>query len=170
MLINGKAFDGLTRHFNTHRMLQWIAGGAYWFPEFKPERSDSVRIVFDILVRLFQSGLCCNLNGSFPTFVAGLQKSFRLLVLNVAIEDIQIIRFLLQREEDTIVHFNYRPFEFHFQHAPRDDICRYKVIDGDNSFRLLVLGIDTPNSCCTLANVDFVHFLSSIISDFDGTR
>jgi hypothetical protein len=52
MRIHGKAFDDLTRRYDTHISLQRTAGGAYCFPQFIPTLTDSTRTLLDLLVLL----------------------------------------------------------------------------------------------------------------------
>jgi hypothetical protein len=99
MRIHGKAFEGLTCHYDTHIALQRIAGGFYWFPKFTPKLTDCTQTLLDLLVRLYHMGLCSNISGSFPAFLARLQNTFVLIVLYVAIENLPIISVLLQKEE-----------------------------------------------------------------------
>jgi hypothetical protein len=127
MLINGKQFDGQTRHFNTHVVLQGIAGNNYWFPEFRQSRYISLHMLFDLSV-VYNSRVCFNVTGSFRTFLAGLQEAFDYVMLYVAIEDIPVIRLLLQRNEEPIEHFSLG--EFHLQNMAHADICEYAVFHG----------------------------------------
>jgi hypothetical protein len=73
MLINEKQIDVQTRHFNTHLMLQGIAGNSYWFPEFRPSRYISLHMLFDLFVILYNSRVCFNVTGSFPTFLVAIR-------------------------------------------------------------------------------------------------
>jgi hypothetical protein len=76
---------------------------------------------------LFKMCVCSDITASIPTFVAGLQKSFRLIVLYLAIEDIEIIRILLQKQ-DPIDNFSFGTFQLHLDHEPDDFICKYTVL------------------------------------------
>jgi hypothetical protein len=134
---------------------------AYWFPEFRPSRHLSPQILFDLL-DLFNMQVCCNLTGSFPTFLEQLQESYRLIILYMEIEDIPIIRLLLQHEEDPIEHFSFGAFEFHLEHTSHDDVCRYRAFQGDYSFPLLVSGVDTLKSCGPFGKVEFVNLWDNV--------
>jgi hypothetical protein len=124
MRIPGKAFDGLTLQYNTHNALKGISGGAYLFSQFTPTLSDATRILLDLLVLLYHMDVCCNMSGLFPAFLAGLQHSFGLIVLYVAIENLRIIRVLLQKEQADPYDYKLRPFEIHLENSPDEDICK----------------------------------------------
>jgi hypothetical protein len=99
MRIHGKAFDSLIRHYDSHIALQRIVGGVYLFPRFTPTLTNYTRTLLDLPVLLYHMGVCCNVSGLFAAYVAGLQITFVLIVLYVAIENPCIISVLLQKEE-----------------------------------------------------------------------
>jgi hypothetical protein len=114
--------------------------------------------------------VCCNISGSFPAYLAVLQNSCGLAILYIAIENILIIRVLLQKEEVDPYDFTFETFRFHFLNSSVDDICKYEVTRGNYSFQLLVLGIDTSKLCDTNANVDFFHFLWQNVNQYGYRR
>jgi hypothetical protein len=169
MRIHGKAFDGLTRPYDTHIALQRIAGGAYWFTQFTPTLTDCTRTLLDLLVLLYHMDLCCNISRSFAAYLAGLQNTYCLIVLYVAIENLRIIN-LLQKEEADPYDFTFGPFHFRLVNSSDTDTCTYEVTRGTFTFQVMVLGIDTSGFCDIMANVDFVHFLWENVNQYGYRR
>jgi hypothetical protein len=170
MRIQGMTFEGLTRRYDTHLALQSIAGGAYWFPQFTPTLTDSTRTLLDLLVLLYYMDVCCNITGSFAAYLAGLQSTCGLIVLYVTIENLRVIRVLLQKERPDPYDFTFGPFHFLFENSPESDVCTYEVTRGSFTFQVMVMGVDTSKVCDTRANVDFVHFLWENVNQYSYRR
>jgi hypothetical protein len=170
MRIQGKAFDGLTRRYDTHLALQRIAGGAYWFRQFTPTLTESTQALLELLVLLYRMDVCCNITGSFAAYLAGLQTNFGVIVLYVVIENVRLIRVLLQKERAHPYDFTFGPFHFRFENSPETDVCKYEVTRGSFTFQVVVTGVDTSEVCDVRANVDFVNFLWENIDQYGYRR
>jgi hypothetical protein len=127
-------------------------------------------MLLDFFVILYNSRVCFNVTESFPTFLAGLQRTFDYVTLYVAIEDIPVLRLLLQMNEDPIENFSLGPFDFHLESMPHADICEYAVFHGSNCFQLILVEVNSLNSCGPFGNVDFVNFLWENINYFGFRR
>jgi hypothetical protein len=106
--------------------------------------------------------------GSFPTYLAGVQTSFRRVAFFVALKSTTLINLVFQRARAPVENFQVGEFKFTLIDNLVDlDVCRYIVRLGEQNYWISFVGIDCDVECGTLPNVDFVHFMwQNISGDF----
>jgi hypothetical protein len=160
MLINNRAFDGTTYHFDINRRLGLCAGNTSFFTSFQAIRFPSEDIIYRFLHLLFRLAICCFMCGTFAQYTAGVFDDFDAAVLFIASHDNPILKTILQRHDDYIEQFNIDEIEFLLiGFKPGYDVFQYVVSCENFSMIFLIIGIDTSRPCNPLSNVDFVHFI-----------
>jgi hypothetical protein len=84
--------------------------------------------------------VCCKISGSFTDYLAGLHSTYGLIFRYVAIENLRIIRDLLQKEEADPYDFTFGPFHFRLVNSSDTDTCTYEVTRGTFTFQVIVKG------------------------------
>jgi hypothetical protein len=77
MPVGGRAFDGSTALLNAYERLTPLAGYSSWFTEFRPLPSFYFDFIERLLLIFFKHNICCNISGSYETYLAGVTNSFR---------------------------------------------------------------------------------------------
>jgi len=169
MPLNGKGFDGSTALLRMDRHLRQIAGNVTRFPEFLP-RSVPIREILEVLLNiLYKHRLCCQLSGSFVTYITQLFNKHGSICLYIAKHDAPLLNILFQGGGSA----EFIDLEgFHLELVRPDyvwDTVKYTLTYGEFSARLNVIGIDSV-PCGPESNVDFVHFVWNNVEQLSYTR
>ena len=160
MRILDRAFNGAKEYYFADWYLQFSAGCARWFPEFTPVNLVALRFMFDLLKHFWRHDICCHINGSFPTYLAGLQTGYHRVSFFIALKESPLLNLLFQRGETQRDVFALGGFHFTlYQNLHHADVCRYVVRRGTSEFYFTFLGIDSLVECDTRSNIDFAHFI-----------
>jgi hypothetical protein len=160
MLMNGKAFDGSTFHYDMNdRLKRWAGRNIDCFTTFNPLIFPNHMMIFRFLNVMYKLKLCCFLTGTFVGYVAGIYDSFDGAILFMALTQNPHISTLFQRHDDFITHFRLNEFKFELIGFRQGyDVFRYIVSCEDFCMPFLVVGIDITEYTSPLCNVDFVDF------------
>ena len=160
MLINNKAFNGTTFHFDINRKLGLYAENTSCFTTFRPVQFPSEDIIYRFLHLLFKLSICCFMCGTFTQYTADIFDDFEGAILFVALTDNPLLRLIFQKHDIYIDRFNINEFDFLLTGIkPGYDVFQYVVSCKNFSMLFLIIGINTSQFCNPLSNVDFVHFM-----------
>jgi hypothetical protein len=102
---SNRAFDGASADFTTERSLPSVASIVSWFTEFRPQDFIGFEFLSLLLKFFFIQEICCHLGGSLPTYLAGLQASYRLVAIFMAMKDDPEVKLIFQRREELVETF-----------------------------------------------------------------
>ena len=119
-----------------------------------------LNFMFVLQKDFFNNVICCDVGGSFPTYLAGVQTVFRKVVFFIALKYITLLNLIFQRGVLNTVNFQVGEFQFTLLDIIDGcDVCRYIVKKREQEYYISFVGIDCSVDCGTISNVDFVYFM-----------
>ena len=130
------------------------------------------RIIYKLLT-LHNYHLCCFLTGALALFVAGILDSYDEIAIFVAMTNPKttpVLCWLLQHLKAPPPQAFANDADFTFTLTNTEDANKnmFHYVMSYENVRLPVtfVGVDTVKQCCTLSNVDLVHFVWENFSRF----
>ena len=147
--------------------LRPVVGNSDWFTAFQPQGFVGLGFVYHLLRQLYRCDICCHFPGSFPAYVAGLQTSYHLATVFVALQENPLINLIFQKSEELVQTFNIGPFQFTLEKVEVCmAVCRYRVKRGRFGVMVGFIGVHSWVPCGNYSNVDFVHFIWQYFEQF----
>jgi hypothetical protein len=109
MLVSGRAFDGSTSLLKAYDRLTPLAGYTSWFTEFRPVPFFYLNYIERLLLILFKHHICCDISGSYASYLAGVTNSFRGVSMCIALQDAPLLNLIFQTggEPDILTWTNF---------------------------------------------------------------
>ena len=144
MRILDQAFSVAKDLYYADRFLQYTARSARWFPEFTSVNFTALRFMFDLLKHFLRHDICCHVDGSFPTYLAGLQTAFHTVTFSIALKNSPLINLIFQSGEALRETFYVGRLHFSLhQNLQHIDVSRYVVRRGNLQYWISFLGIES---------------------------
>jgi hypothetical protein len=161
MLVNGRAFDGLTRMLDTYHHLLINAGIDRWFSELNPVHTYHIDVMYELLLDLDKKGVCCFLTGTYVLHLAGLVHQHASAAMFVVMTECHAVRLIFQRDLPAPLSFYLGNFLFTAVDDVDLDSLAYVVSNESRDFSLYIVfhGVDTTANTGSSCNLDFVYFI-----------
>jgi len=153
-----KEFDGSCSLFKTHQLLQYVAGNDIWLTQFKLISLDHINVIELLLKTLCALGICFDISGTFPAYMAGVFSSYFAVTLCIAKTSSTILVPLLKRNGNLMIG----PFMFTLsgeEHTDDDDFLYYEISYEDISIPFHIIVIHATRECYPESNLNFVEFI-----------
>jgi hypothetical protein len=142
-----------------------------WFSEFQPVRTDSIDILYALLLDLNTNGVCCFLTDTYVCYLAGLVNDYESAALFVVLTDCPAVRLLFRREIPPPHSFHIGDFIFTAVDGADDeelDSLVYNVSHSSKNFSIYIIihGVDTTADTGPSSNIDFVYFIWRYLERF----
>ena len=158
MLFSEKRFHSSSLALENARRLLQTVGRISPYPEFYPDPFPHRKVIFFLLLRLYQKGVCCFLTGEFLSYLAGICTTYNHAAMVVALTDIPFLDLLFQRQDPTVPFFALDEFRFQLMGTLSADLRLYRVTYGDVfDMHISFYGVDS-DECDPDSNLDLVYF------------
>ena len=158
MLINNKAFNGTTFHFDINRKLGLCAGNTSCFTSFRPVQFPSEDHLSFPTFTIQIEYMLFNVWDFYPIYSQYFRWFCRSNIIRCT--DNPFLRLIFQKHDIYIDRFNINEFNFSLTGIKSGyDVFQYVVSCNNFSMLFLIIGINTSQFCNPLSNVVFVHFV-----------
>jgi hypothetical protein len=150
----GNEFDGSSTLFETHQLLQSIAGNDIWLTELELINREHLSVVQQLLQTLCILGICC------PAYMAGMFSSYFTITICIAKTNSAILDPLLRKGGNQMQNFMIGPFTFKLSvEEENNDVCKFCDITEDITIPFQITAVDTLKECGPHSNLNFVEFI-----------